>query len=225
MKLLHHFPRGPHAGLPVTGAHDRPQLPPPRPRRGPAPLPSRTDGHGHTGAAEPAGGGCGCARAGGPRAARGAGERPPGEEAGRGKGWGTAHAGTLRPAAEDGVGQPAGPGLLAPHQVDKLLARLGHDGAAAALGPGGRGVSRRRRRPRQPLPLRRGGAGRRRAGGAGRGLAGRPAELRMRGGLLSACPAAPAASAGPGSEGWGGGLAGGPRAGRYCLRRPSGEGG
>lgn len=90
-------------------------------------------------------------RRGGPSAEEG----PPGEkgragtEAGEGaggeRGRGTAHAGTLRPAAEDGVGQPAGPGLLAPHQVDKLLARLGHDGAAAALGPGGR-VSRRRRR-------------------------------------------------------------------------------
>lgn len=79
----------------------------------------------------------------------------PGGEQGRG----TAHAGTLRPAAEDRVGQPAGTGLLAPHQVDKLLARLGHDGAAAALRPGGRGVFRRRRRQWQPLPLRRGGAG------------------------------------------------------------------
>lgn len=77
-------------------------------------------------------------RRGGPRKdprGRRPGGQPGGERSGE-RGRGTAHAGTLRPAAEDGVGQPAGPGLLAPHQVDKLLARLGHDGAAAALGAG-----------------------------------------------------------------------------------------
>lgn len=106
--------------------------------------------------------------------------RPRGARAGWRGTRDTAHAATLRPTAEYGVGQPAGPGFLAPHQVHELLAHLGHDGAAAAA-PGAERArrGRRRRRLRQPLPLRRGGAAPGRAApGSWRSCAGAAASFR-----------------------------------------------